>query len=169
MEISVKNPAFRTSVKSIVLDVAAIAFIYLMPALSHMMALPVYFIEPMRLMVILAMVHTHRNNAYILALTLPIVSYFISAHPVFIKSVLIAIELVAMTGLFFLLRRYIDIALAIFSSIIISKLLYYGLKYITILTVLPEETIVGIPLMMQLIMTFIFTGYVYFMLRSKQA
>ncbi len=70
----------KNIIASLILDAAALAFIYLVPTFSHLLSLPVYFIEPMRLMLILAMVHTDKRNAYILALTMPLFSFIISAQ-----------------------------------------------------------------------------------------
>ena len=157
----------RTNVRSVLFDVFALAFIYLVPALSHMLSIKLYLLEPMRIMVILAMVHTRRENAYILALTLPLFSYVLSAHPVFIKSGLIALELCAMVYFFQVLSVRLHSLAAIFISIWASKLFYYGLKYIAIITVLPSEPLVGTPLQLQLITSAVFSVYVFAMLNRK--
>jgi len=167
MEITLKNPALRLSVKSIVLDILAIAFIYLVPTFSHLLSFPLYFLEPMRIMVILAMVHTHRNNAYVLALTLPLVSFALAAHPVLIKSMLIAIELVAMVAVFQLLYKRIHIFAAIFLSIWISKIFYYMMKFAAISTIMPEESMVGIALYIQLITSIVMSIYVFLVMRNS--
>ncbi len=163
--------SFTTGSKAwaVLFDVLAIAFIYFMPAISHMLSIKLYMAEPMRILVILAMLHTRRQNAYILALTLPVVSFFISAHPVFVKSLLIAIELSVMVFLFYFLVQRIHRFAAIFASIWLSKLMYYGLKYLAIMTVMPSEPIVGIPLLLQLLTSVAFSIYVYFMFRGDLA
>jgi hypothetical protein len=61
--------------KTAILDVTALLIIYLTPAISHLFSFPVYLLEPMRIMLILAVVHTSRKNAYLLALTLPLFSF----------------------------------------------------------------------------------------------
>lgn len=157
----------RTNTRAILFDAFALAFIYLVPTISHLLSIKLYMLEPMRIMVILAMVHTRRENAWILALTLPFFSYFISAHPLLVKSGLIAIELTAMVFVFHLLMQRIHRLGAIFASIWISKLLYYGLKYIAITTVLPAEPLVGTPLLLQLITSLFFSVYVFMMLKEK--
>jgi hypothetical protein len=169
MQLTLNSPAARLGVKSILLDVVAIAFIYLVPTFSHLLSFPLYFIEPMRIMVILAMIHTHRNNAYILALTLPLVSFALAAHPVLIKSMLIAIELVAMVAVFQLLRKRVHLFAAIFLSIWISKLLYYIMKFTAISTIMPGESMVGIALYIQLITSIVMSAYVFVVLRKSNA
>lgn len=71
----------RVPLRAVLIDIIALAFIYSIPALSHMLSLPVYLIEPMRLMLIIAMVHSNKTNAYIIALTMPLFSYLVSGHP----------------------------------------------------------------------------------------
>jgi hypothetical protein len=44
--------------RDIIFDSAALAFIGLAPAFAHFASLPLYMIEPMRLVLILALVHT---------------------------------------------------------------------------------------------------------------
>jgi len=157
----------RSNTWAIVFDVLAISFIYLVPTISHLLSIKLYLLEPMRIMIILAMVHTRRENPYILALTLPFFSYLISGHPLLVKSGLIAIELAAMVFVFFTLARYVHRFAAIFASIWISKLLYYGLKYIAVMTILPEEPLVGTPLLLQLGTSVAFSIYVWLMFRES--
>lgn len=155
------------NIRAILFDVFALAFIYFIPTLSHMLSIKLYMLEPMRIMVILAMMHTRRENAYILAFTLPLFSFLISTHPVLVKSALIAIELAAMAFIFFRLVRIVQPLIAIFSAIWISKILYYGLKYLALITVLPEEPLVGTPLLLQLITSVVFSIYVYVFLKKR--
>ena len=157
----------KTNIRAIAFDVFAIAFIYMVPTISHMLSIKLYLLEPMRLMLIFALVHTRKPNAYILALTLPFFSYFISAHPVFVKSALIAIELSVMVFVFYALVERMHKLAAIFVSIWASKLLYYGLKYIAIITVLPSEPLVGTPLLLQLATSAAFSLYVLWQFRRN--
>ncbi len=168
MITSVQAPALKLGIKSVVLDIIAIAFIYLMPILSHLLSFPMYFIEPMRIMVILAMIHTHRNNAYILALTLPLFSFVVAMHPVFIKSLLIAVELAFMVAVFQVLYKKIHVFAAIFVSIWASKLFYYALKFVAIATLMPGESMVGIALYIQLITSIIMSLYVFYIFGYKR-
>ncbi len=154
--------------RALLLDAFALAFIYFVPAISHMLSIKLYLFEPMRLMLILALVHTRRPNAYILALTLPFFSYFISAHPVLVKSLLIAVELTFMVFVFHLLSERMHKFAAIFISIWASKLFYYGLKYLAIITVLPAEPLVGTPLLLQLSTSAAFSLYVWYMLGVRK-
>ena len=82
-------PLSISRVKNIIFDLIALAAIYLVPAVSHLLSFPVYYLEPMRIMLILAIVHTSRRNAYLIAITLPIFSMLVSVHPSVIKTSLI--------------------------------------------------------------------------------
>jgi hypothetical protein len=165
--IAISSTSRAATIRAIALDIVALAFIFFMPALSHMLSIKLYLIEPMRLMVILAMVHTHRNNAYILALTLPLFSFLISSHPVLIKTGLISLELAVMVGAFFFLVKRIHTLAAIFVSIWASKIFYYGLKYLTILFIWPGDRLISTPLYIQLITSAVFSFYLFFMFRKK--
>ena len=110
-------------------DAAALLFIYLVPTLSHLTAVPFYLIDPMRLAVLGALLATKNwKNALVLAVTLPLFSSAIGMHPVFPKCLLIAVELAANVLLFVWLARILNAGIAAFISIMCSKLLYYGLK-----------------------------------------
>ncbi len=159
----------RTLVISILTDIGALAFIYLVPAISHLLSLPVYLIEPMRLMLILAMVHTSKSNAYLLALTLPLFSLVISGHPVFPKMLLIAFELSLNVFLFYLMAKRIkSVFPAILLSIVISKVLYYALKFLLIQVAVIETGLITTPILIQVVMTFIFSLYLYLFFRKNQ-
>jgi hypothetical protein len=159
------NPAI---LKSALMDVAALAFIFLVPTFSHLFAFPLYFIEPMRIMVILAMVHTHRNNAFILAFSLPLFSFLVSGHPILIKAFIISIELIIMVGAFFLLKKYIHNFAAIFSAIVISKLAYFALKYFAPLQALNYNSFFEFSLWIQLATTLVLSTYLYLMLKRTK-
>ncbi len=130
MSSTAKTIAPGISIKSLIFDIVALGFIFLMPAISHMLAFPLYFVEPMRIMVVLAMVHTHRNNAYLLALALPLFSFVMSGHPILVKAVIISLELMVMVGAFYLLKKYVHIFAAIFTAIILSKVFYFAVKFL---------------------------------------
>lgn len=149
-------------VKSSIFDFLAVAFIYFVPVLSHLFAIPIYYLEPMRLMLILSITHTSKKNAYILALTLPIFSFAISAHPVFIKTLLISGELIFNVWLFFLITEKIKNKFAaMFLSIGISKIAYYALKFALLNLLLIEGSLVSTPIIIQFATMSLFSYYFY--------
>ena len=155
--------------RSLIIDGFALLFIYSMPALSHLFNLPVYFIEPMRLMLVLALVHTNKHNAYVLALTLPVFSLFLSGHPVPLKTALISAELFLNVYLFYLFSGLLKrSSVALLLSIIGSKLVYYLLKYMLIAFVLLESSLFSTPLLIQLLTTLVFSAYMFLILDRKR-
>ncbi len=157
----------RKTVTAAVFNVFALAFVYLIPTFSHLLSLPIYLIEPMRLMLIIAIVHTHRYNAYALAATLPLVSFAIAAHPIFVKSILISIELLFMVWLYYRLAERYNNFLSIFISIWASKTLYYGLKYLAVIILIPKEPLIGTPMYLQIITSIVFSAYLFGVLNLK--
>ncbi len=159
----------REIVKSIIFDASALLFIFFVPAISHMLSVPVYFIEPMRLALILMLLHTTKRNAYIIALTLPLFSFLVSAHPIPPKMMLITAELVLNVFLFYLfVNKLKSVPAAILTSIIGSKAFYYLIKFGLINTAILSSGLVGIPIYMQIIMAFAFTGYAFITLKLKK-
>ena len=159
----------RSTLISILTDIFALAFIYLVPTISHLISLPVYLIEPMRLMLILALVHTNKRNAYILALTMPLFSFLISTHPVFPKMMLIAFELSLNVFLFYVMMNKIKYLFpSILLSIIISKILYYILKFSLINLAIIHTELVSTPILIQLVTTVLFSLYLFLFYRKNQ-
>lgn len=160
----------KRTISYVVFDILALAFIYLVPTISHMLSLPLYLIEPMRIALILALVHTTKRNAYIIALTLPIFSYLVSAHPVFYKMLLISGELVLNVWLFyFLLGRTKNVFASILSSIIVSKAIYYLAKFIALALIFNStESIISTPLRIQVITTLVFSVYLWLMFKKRK-
>jgi hypothetical protein len=158
----------KQNVLSALFDISALAFIYFVPAISHLLSLPVYLIEPMRLMLILALVHTTKQNAYIIALSLPLFSFLISAHPVLPKMVLISLELVLNVFLFYvLIAKFKNTFLPIIISIILSKLVYYVLKFTFIKLTLIDSGLISTPIVIQVIMVLIFSSYLSFLFKNQ--
>jgi hypothetical protein len=153
---------------SVLIDGLALAFIYFIPSLAHLVSLPVYMIEPMRVMLILSLAHSSKWNSYLLALTLPLFSYLVSGHPFFGKMVIITAELVVNVFLFyFLFSRLGKFFWSAFLSIVLSKLLAYllYLVFFSFAFVIEESEVVF--LSVQVLTTLIFSGYILFT-RSSQ-
>lgn len=158
----------KLNTKSIVLDIFALAFIYFVPTISHLLNIPLYLVEPMRIMLILAIAHTSKKNAYIIALTLPLFSFLVSAHPNIFKVLLITAELVLNVWLFFELSKKTNQFVAMLSSILISKVFYYLLKFGLISFAVLQTGLISTPIYLQLITSVVFSGYLFFVLRRNQ-
>ena len=148
---------------------AGLVLVYLTPVLSHLFAIPLYYLEPMRIIVIISLVYTGRFNSYILALTLPVFSYLVSGHPLFFKAGIMTGELLLNIFIFDLLSYKIkNIFIVTFLSIILSKMLYYLFKYIFISTNLLHGTLVSTPIIIQLILTVVLACLIFYILNKKQ-
>jgi len=156
-------------IKTYIFDLLAITAIYLIPSFSHLLSFPVYLIEPMRLVIILAVIHTSRTNAYLIAITLPVFSFLVSAHPSLIKSGLITAELLLNVFLFYQLSKNFSnkFLVAVF-SILLSKIYYYIIKILLLNFALLDGDLFATPVYIQIVMTIIFSGYVYFALRNNE-
>ena len=160
----------REKIKSILFDIVALAFIYFVPTISHYLSVPLYLIEPMRLMLVLAMVHTNRRNAYIIAMTLPVFSLLVSGHPVAFKAVIMTIELVLNVWLFYAIsKKWSNTFGAMLLSIVISKLVYYLLKFGLISMAVFDSELISTPLYLQLITSVVFSAYLFFLFKRKEA
>ena len=114
----------------LLIDVVLLVALYLVPALSHATALPVYLLEPMRVALIVALLFTNRANTYFIAVTIPLASVLVTGHPEPLKALLMCIEfsiLVAAYGL--LAQRFrIPAFAALAAAILCGKLVYYMMK-----------------------------------------
>ena len=115
-------------------DLLVLAAVYCIPAFVHATSFPLYYFEPMRLLLFAAYLISRNNtNAFLLALTLPLVSTILPPHhPPFYKAIIMSLELAANLGCFIWLvnKSKWPPFLLFFISTVISKVFYYSLKYI---------------------------------------
>jgi hypothetical protein len=147
---------------SVVLDILAVLFIIFLGDISRLIGYPIYILDPMRMMVVLAIAFTPRWNGWALALLLPFISYYFGGHPHLLKTCLMATELLLNVWLFWFLFSKIRMSLiSILLSIIISKAVYYLLKYICIQQGWISGDLVSTPLDIQMITTIIFSAFIF--------
>ena len=159
-----------TFTKSLLFDVFGLVVIYFLPAISHMFSFPVYLLEPMRLMIILTIAHTSKRNAIVIALTLPLFSYFISGHPIPPKALIMAVELMLNVLLFYYFAKRIKNYFgAMIMSILASKVIYYILKYGIIYYGIIETELFTTPIYLQLILTIVYSSYLFVVFSRKEA
>lgn len=139
-------------------DFIVAMFIIAMPIFAHLSPFPLYILEPMRLGVFatLIFIPDRKMNAILMALILPLLSYTISGHPIAVKNILIAIELVINVVLFQLqVSKFNHVGFCMFVSILTSKLFYYGMKYVCLSIGIISINIISTPLIIQLIVSVI--------------
>lgn len=131
--IAIISKAF--SIKNLLIDAVLLFIVYFIPAFSHLCPVPIYLLDPMRLVLLSGLVLTRNNfNAYFLAVTIPVFSSLLMGHPPIAKALLISIELIINVLLFsqFLNKLKWKAPIALFISIISSKMAYYMLKLMLI-------------------------------------
>ncbi|MFH0893793.1 MAG: hypothetical protein V2A54_05095 [Bacteroidota bacterium] len=147
-------------IRNILFDIAAVTLIIFTPAFSHLTAIPIWMIEPMRILVILALLHTRSANAFALALILPFTSWLTSGHPELIKMVIITAELLANAFIFLLIKQmFQNLFLSVLVSIVASKIFCYLLYLI----VFPISFFISESepdfLLVQIVLSFVLAGY----------
>lgn len=158
----------RKNYKDVMYDLFALAFIFFVPTLSHLTTIPLYYFEPMRILLLASLVHTSKRNVYILTFLLPIFSFIVSSHPSFYKAWLISAELTINVFLFlFLIRIFKNNYLSVIISVIISKFFYYSIKYFLIQFGLIDGALISTPILYQILVTLIITFYVGFFYKKS--
>lgn len=115
----------------LLIDVVLLAALYLVPTISHLTATPLYKLEPMRIALIVALLFTHRANAFLIALTIPLASSWITGHPPPLKAVLMGIEFSILVATYLHLAKTdkVPTFIALTAAILVGKVVYYTLKY----------------------------------------
>jgi hypothetical protein len=148
-------------------DMAALALIYALPAFSHWLAFPLYMFEPMRIVLFAAYIFSRNNfNTLLLALTIPLFSMLTAGHPVLPKALLMSAELAVNVLLFIYLLRITKwgVFFSLLGATLLSKLFYYGLKYLLIRLAFIDGALVTTNLLVQLTVTLFIAGAVHYFL-----
>lgn len=133
-------------------DILILTLVYFIPALSHVLPIPVYLLDPMRILLFTGFLLSRNNtNAFILAATIPLISTIATGHPPFYKAILISIELVSNMAIFVLLLKKLHWApsLLLLISIVASKIIYYALKFLFIKLALIDGALITTDLLIQ--------------------
>ena len=127
--LALDRPRIATAAIDALLCVVVVA----VPALSHVAAYPLYYFDPMRLLLFAAVLFTSRRNALLMAVWLPLLSMSTSGHPAFPKFLLIQGELVLNAAMFYsLYGRTNRFVLGAAVSVLASKAAYYAAKFFLI-------------------------------------
>lgn len=141
----------------LLIDVVLLAALYLVPGFSHLTALPVYVLEPMRIGLIVALLFTNRTNAYFIALTVPLASVLLTGHPEPLKAVLMMMEFSVLVASYGFLADHWRLKAfpALLSAILLGKLVYYSLKSLALGAGWLSGTLVSTPIKFQLILAIV--------------
>ena len=127
------NAKTRPLVAFVALDAALLAAACLIPAASHLLAFPLYKLNPMLALLLAGMlVGRDWRNAVALAVLLPLVSCLTVGMPTAPKMVCMMAELATVAGLFAWLRDKWGAVAAVFAAIVAGKVVYYALKAVIV-------------------------------------
>ena len=151
--------------RNITIDVGILIAIYFIPALSHLVGVPLYYLDPMRFFLLLGFfLTTNKFNAVILAITIPLFSWLVSGHPVLPKAFLISNVLLLA---YFIKSSKISLLPSLIISIVLSKLIYYLFKFVFIQTGILEMEMIATDLYIQLITLFLLSTVMWFLFRKS--
>jgi len=151
----------------LLVDFAAIAFICFMPRMVKITGIPFYLIDPMRIWVLTALVFTNKPNTFILALGLPLLSHLAGGHPHIVKTLLLSTELLINVSLLYYLEKKWKLLWVVLVSIIISKSIYYSMKFASHQFGWIEGELLSTPLWIQAVMTILLSFYVTLFYQRK--
>ncbi|MGC8864471.1 MAG: hypothetical protein ACP5O2_02005 [Bacteroidales bacterium] len=148
------------------IDLVAVGVIVFMPQIVKTTGLPVYLMEPMRVLTLIALAHTGKINALVLAIGLPLLGFFSEGHPAEIKAGIMATELTINVLIFYALYSRIPAIWALPLAIIVAKGIYYLLKWAAVSIALLPPPIMATPISYQLAVLVIMSLYVWWYLKK---
>ncbi len=114
-------------------DAALLALACLIPAASHLLAVPLYKLNPMLALLLAGMlVGKDWRNALVLAVLMPLVSGLVTGMPAAPKMVCMMAELATVASLFGWLSRRWAVLPAVLTAIVAGKMVYYAMKALII-------------------------------------
>lgn len=151
-------------VKFAVIDTVLVALACLVPAASHLFAVPLYVANPMLALLLAGMLLGRDwRNALVLAVLMPLASCLLTGMPAAGKMVCMMAELATVAMLFDALSRRWNALPAVLVSVLAAKVVYYGLKAVVVAPVV----LVGTEWWMQLAAMLLWGG-VFAMLYSRK-
>lgn len=148
IEMHTRTHEFTNShIYAFLLDAVLLAAACLIPTVSHILALPLYILNPMLALLLAGMLLCRDwRNALVLAVLLPLVSCLLTGMPTAPKMVCMMAELATVAGLFAWLSKHWKVLPAVLVSVAAAKGVYYALKAV----VLAPAVLVGTAWWMQL-------------------
>ena len=144
----------RTILRATLIDAALLTVACLIPAASHLLALPLYKLNPMLMVVVAGMMLVpNRWNALLLAIIVPFATSLIAAMPTPLGALCMVCEYASVVTLFGLIARSRALGsrwavfAAMLTAIIAGKAVYYLAKW---LIVHPDQ-LVGTSVVWQLV------------------
>ena len=127
------NIKTKTITRTVILDASLVTMACLIPAASHLLAVPLYMLNPM-LALLLAGIALGKDwrNGLALAVLLPAVSCLLTGMPAADKMVCMMAELLTVAGLFAQFSNRWKTLPAVLTAVVAGKVVYYVLKAVII-------------------------------------
>ena len=114
-------------------DMALLGVACLVPSVSHLLALPLYMLNPMlALLLVGLLIGRDWRNALVLAVLMPLVSSLVTGMPAAPKMVCMMAELATVATMFGWLQRKWAVLPAVLTAVLAGKVVYYALKAVVI-------------------------------------
>lgn len=142
-------------VKVVAVYAALLAAGCLVPAVSHVLAWPLYVLNPMLALLLVGMlVSRDWRHSLVLAVLLPLVSSLAVGMPAAPKMVCMMAELATVALVFGALAKRWSVWAAVMTAIVAGKAVYYGLKAV----VMAPAVLVGTDWKLQLLAVLLWGG-----------
>ena len=146
-------------------DMALLGVACLVPAVSHLLALPLYMLNPMlALLLVGLLIGRDWRNAMVLAVLMPLVSCLVTGMPAAPKMVCMMAELATVATMFGWLQRKWAVLPAVLTAVLAGKAVYYALKAV----VIAPAVLVGTAWWMQLGAVVLWCGLFTLVYKSKK-
>ena len=145
----------NNAVRLAALDTLLVGAACLIPSVSHLVALPLYVLNPMLALLLAGMLQGRGwKNGLLLALLMPLASGLIAGMPAAPKMVCMMAEWATVAVAFGWLQRRWAVLPAVLTAVVAGKVVYYGLKAL----VMAPAVLVGTDWKMQLLAVLLWGG-----------
>lgn len=163
-----ENIKQRSLVRTSLIDASLLAAACLIPAMSHLLALPLYLLNPMLMVVMTGMLLAgDRWNGYLLALAVPFATCIVAGMPTPLGALCMVCEYGTVVTVFNLMGRQRSGFWGIFGSVLVAivagKAVYYLSKWIL---VRPEQ-LIGTSILWQVVSVMAITATFAFFWNRK--
>lgn len=161
---------------TLLVDAALLACACLIPAASHLFALPLYQLDPMRWLLMVSLLVGARqgimkSNGILMAILLPLISCVLVGMPTFTKGLLMVAELTTNVLLFSLLASKAQGWAKTFGAMVLSilgaKLVYYVLKALVVSLGIASMPILGTGIALQAVVMIAISAMVALVLNKR--
>ena len=133
------------------IDALLLTVACLVPTVSHLLAWPLYYLNPMLLVLLAGMLLVRdRRNAYLLAVLLPVVSMLAVGMPAPLKALCMVAEYASVVFVSGLLQRWNDRFVGTLGAMLVAMLAGKAVYYLLKALILAPAVLVSTPVTVQL-------------------